>query len=243
MPIREQIKITLKTILDATGIRPYYFGVNLYDDIRLKLPKQKLAMLFDVGANDGHTSSTWRKKYPLASIHCFEPNPECCAALKVMDERLFVHELALGNKTGEIGFNKSNGQSDMYYVSDEPTDEMVKVDTLDNFATQNGVEHIDFLKIDAEGYDLNVILGAAKMLDGPKIDLVQAEVSMNSDNVFHVSFFDVDREMERHHYRLFGIYEQVFEWGKNVPYLRRSNVVYISPTVAAANKLYSHDRG
>ncbi|SDJ63858.1 MULTISPECIES: FkbM family methyltransferase [Bradyrhizobium] len=234
----ERFKIAIKTALHATNLRPMYFGSNFFDDVRIRLPGQRLGTVFDVGANQGQSAAEFRRKFPTAEIHCFEPNPDCCRTLESMDPKLNVHQIALGNETGRIGFDRSNSQSEMYTVTEGPASEQVELDTLDNFVSKNGIEHIDFLKIDTEGYDLNVIRGASRMFEAFNVDIIQAEVSMNSDNTFHVPFVCVHKEMEQFGYRLFGIYEQVFEWGKNAPYLRRSNVVYIAPKVWKSNKLY-----
>ena len=53
----------------------------------------------------------------------------------------------------------------------------VNVVTLDDWSRQRGIEHIDLLKVDAEGYDLNVLEGAINLLDGEKIDLIVFEYS------------------------------------------------------------------
>lgn len=238
MSLKGTVKFKIKTILDAFKIRPMHFGVNLYDDIKRRLPNQQFSIILDVGANVGQTAVVLREQFSRSAIHCFEPNPECCATLSALGKSLTVHQLALGDTTGTIGFDRSQGQSDMYFVTTHETGEEVQIDTLDNFAKQNNIDHIDFLKIDTEGFDLRVIHGSMQMLSNQKIDLVQAEVSMNADNKYHVPFFEIHQLMERLEYRLFGIYEQGVEWGKNAPYLRRSNIVYISPRVAEANKLW-----
>jgi FkbM family methyltransferase len=234
--MRATIKNIIKMSLDRLRIRPMHFGVNLYDDIRRRLPNQRFSILFDVGANEGQTVKAFRNNFPSATIHCFEPNPECCRRLTNFG--VAVHQMALGNEAGEIGFDQSQGQSDMFFVTHKPTAEKVAIDTIDNFCDQQRIKHIDFLKIDTEGYDLEVIRGSTSMLQTRAIDLVQAEVSMNAENTYHVAFGNVHSTLESSGYRLFGIYEQVAEWGRNVPIIRRSNVVYISPKVSAANPLH-----
>ncbi len=52
------------------------------------------------------------------------------------------------------------------------------METGDRFCTKHSIEHIGFLKIDAEGYDLDVLTGFARMLSEGRIDLAEAEVSM-----------------------------------------------------------------
>jgi len=210
-------------------------GINHYDDFRLHLRHQKFLTIFDVGANHGQTARDLVGKYPDAVIHCFEPNPDCYPSLKSFGDRVRIHQMALGDKVGEVGLDKSIGNSTMFFVTDELGGERVVMDTVDNFSGKAGIKHVDFLKIDTEGHDLKVIRGATNMLQRFEIDIVQAEVSLCCDNTFQVSMFDVQTAMEGFGYRLFGIYEQIREWNKNAPYLRNANVVYISPVVADAN--------
>ena len=49
----------------------------------------------------------------------------------------------------------------------------IDTDTLDNYCKRSGVSRIDLLKIDTEGNDLKVLLGAVKML--PNIKYIQFE--------------------------------------------------------------------
>jgi hypothetical protein len=54
-------------------------------------------------------------------------------------------------------------------------EELIKLDTIDNYCTQKNIAHIDFLKIDVEGFELNVLKGAKKMLENNAIEFIQFE--------------------------------------------------------------------
>jgi hypothetical protein len=51
----------------------------------------------------------------------------------------------------------------------------VRVIALDNICAERGLDLIDLLKIDAEGYDFQVLRGAEKLLKEQKISVVQFE--------------------------------------------------------------------
>jgi hypothetical protein len=112
----------------------------------------------------------------------------------------------------------------------------VPITTIDQFCADNSIETIDFLKIDTEGHDLEVIKGASRILAEQKIGIVQAEVSMSARNSFQIQFPVIHAEIERHGYALFGIYEQIPDWQTNEPFVRNANTVYVSPVVMAQNK-------
>lgn len=47
----------------------------------------------------------------------------------------------------------------------------VEADTLDNIISQLGLDHVDFVKIDAEGVELEVLKGAERILTSPEVKL------------------------------------------------------------------------
>jgi FkbM family methyltransferase len=148
-------------------------------------------MIFDVEANVGDTALAFRRHFPSATIHCFEPNSELAPHLNGLNANLNVHSVALSSRIGECGSNKSGSSSDVYFLTDDKSGEIVALDTVDNFCKSKSIDHIHYLKIDTEGHDLEVLKGASSMLADFRIDLVQTEVSMNPDNNLHVSFLKV----------------------------------------------------
>jgi len=214
----------------------YHFGIDLHEDIRRCLPNEHLKTIFDVGANEGQSARKFLEHYPSATIRCFEPNPDCCEILQAVDSRLIIVKLAVGDKIGVKGFDRSQGGSDMFRLTGDMSGEIVTVDTLDHFCETNAVKQIDLLKIDTEGHDLEVLRGGAGLLKDNRINILQAEVSMNVDNKYHTPFSEAHAHMEHFGYRLFAIHEQVNEWPAHEPHMRRANVCYISAAVIARNK-------
>ena len=48
----------------------------------------------------------------------------------------------------------------------------VEVDTVDRYCASNGIERIDFLKIDVEGFEEDVLRGATTMLKRKSVGIV-----------------------------------------------------------------------
>jgi len=61
------------------------------------------------------------------------------------------------------------------------------VETLDDIAAKEGVEYIDFLKIDTEGHELAVLSGASRLLREHRIGYIQFE--FNALHVYSRAFF------------------------------------------------------
>ena len=54
----------------------------------------------------------------------------------------------------------------------------IQVKTLDDYCETYEIMHIDFLKIDTEGNELNVLYGASKLLDEKAVDFIQIEYGL-----------------------------------------------------------------
>lgn len=238
MSIREESKLLLKSVTGLTCYSRLPFGVDVLHDIKHKMQGYRFRTFVDVGANKGQSAKHIRDSFPDASIYCLEPIKETFNLLQENTKKLdvFCHNIALGAKNQEVAVKvdvenrnstrnsllEENSVHDPAFVKTE----LVKVLTLKEFCESNQIKEIDFLKIDTEGYDLEVLKGAIGLLESDTVAFIQAEVSMNPHNKYHVDFVEVKEFLERYNYMLFGIYEQKQE--RDIPMLRRSNVVFIS---------------
>jgi methyltransferase, FkbM family len=91
---------------------------------------------------------------------------------KTVQERIVYNNFALGKENGThefyddcIALHKRPGSRVQPY--------QVEIKTVDSYCQENNIEHIDFLKLDVEGWERDVLLGAKAML--PKTDFVQFE--------------------------------------------------------------------
>ena len=53
----------------------------------------------------------------------------------------------------------------------------VRIETLDNYCSKNGVDKVDILKSDTQGFDLHVLRGAQRLFDTNRIGLVLIEIN------------------------------------------------------------------
>jgi FkbM family methyltransferase len=112
------------------------------------------------------------------------------------------------------------------------TTEKVQVATLDDFAAEFLVDdRIDLLKIDAEGFDLEVLRGAEQLLSAGRILFVLVETGFHPGDDRHPLFDAIRDFLAPYDFRLFGIYDQTHEWAgehsiqfANVMFVRRSGV-------------------
>lgn len=146
-------------------------------------------LIFDVGANVGQTAETFRKRFKTAEIHCFEPGKEPFRELKTKADKMAgvkTVNSALGARREVRTFNE-NDVSVMSSFLDLGKDGWgsvarrveVEVDTVDEYCGRAAIPHIDILKSDTQGYDLEVLRGANEMLAAGKIDLVYLELTFS----------------------------------------------------------------
>jgi FkbM family methyltransferase len=233
-----------------TGILIYAkppHGLDPFFDIKSNLPKVRISTVFDVGANIGQSATEFAKHYPASQIYCFEPVQETFGRLqKDLGGRPNIHtfNFGLGARSAQRKM-VLEGMHQMYHLQPEDGEavvaedsarvEQVSLETLDEFCERQGIAHIDFLKIDTEGNDLDVLTGADDMLRRQEVDIVQVEAGMNQRNRHHVRFELFMEFMEQRGFYLFGIYEQRVEWLSRAPNLRRTNPIFISDRVVSSN--------
>ena len=111
----------------------------------------------------------------------------------------------------------------------------VDIETIDSFSRARGIEEIDYLKIDTEGYDLEVLRGTEQMLNSRRVGFVQVEAGMNPLNRKHVPLAEFVAYLEPKGYLPFGVYEQHLEWSGE-PRLRLCNAVFVSEEAVRARR-------
>ena len=131
----------------------------------------------DVGANVGNFTSLLLRCFPNATIHAFEPQPKNHIHLieTIGSSQIKAYNVAMGQTRCRLTLydrSDSDGSehatlhrsviSEIHQVGVVSFE--VDAQTLDDFAEEEGVKYIDFLKIDTEGNELAVLQGASKML-------------------------------------------------------------------------------
>ena len=144
---------------------------------------------FDVGANVGSYSKMLNQAFPDSKIYAFEPNLNTFKVLKEQFSRADVKTFCIGlsscaSKT-KIYTYASDNQSQHASIYKEVLSDLHKADqvigidfetdSIDNFCEQHNIKEIDFLKIDTEGHEFEVMSGAKKMIMQGSIKIIQFE--------------------------------------------------------------------
>lgn len=153
--------------------------------------KDKKGIMFDVGAMNGCSSLQFARTG--WSVYAFEPNPEQrgiferTVKLEKLDN-LRIESYAIGNKNkkNQPFFLSSESKGISSLVPFHPSHKQtyyVDLVRLDDYIRRNKIEHIDFLKIDTEGYDYFVLQSYPWELDKPEIILCEFEDNKTKDSL------------------------------------------------------------
>jgi FkbM family methyltransferase len=130
------------------------------------------ATVIDVGANIGDTLlSLGQRVGSNGRVIGFEANPETLKkcqtniALNSMGQ-VRVEGIGLGAQAGALGFGRAaagNSGADRFMPEGGGTI-TVPIIPLDSYVTEQGLDRCDLIKIDVEGFEMNVLRGASATL-------------------------------------------------------------------------------
>ena len=176
----------------------------------------KNSVFIDVGANVGAYIYMLEGHLRPENIYAFEPNPVLFKRLKRLFTRVNILPYALSNKNTKAQFkipvikgHKNAARGTLQTVIKEEGEEKtitrtVTVKRLDDWAEQNVIDRIDFIKIDVEGNETYTVAGM--------IDTVL--------RLKPVLMIEIE---QRHHKRPIWDYIRYFErYGYNAHYLDRN---------------------
>ena len=143
--------------------------------------KDSINVVFDVGIQN---ELSFYKIRPNAHFHLFEPNQKFIKLIKKQIAGFKKHTIRLN----EFGLSDSKQDNCIYYEESEsfmvnPTFKHGDIDTgmrysletINNYLQDNNIPHIDFLKVDTEGFDYKVFLGGLDALRTNRVSYVQFE--------------------------------------------------------------------
>jgi FkbM family methyltransferase len=229
--IRKTVEFLLGVDIEHVDTRSFVIsgnelpnGVWCAKDTRLAklLAQMKIDLVIDAGANVGQFGKKLRTKYS-GEIMSFEPVSSCFSQLKAAtatDLRWHAHKYALGSREEQANINVSQSSdfSSMLKTNDYCVErfgekskgnvleavQIVRLDTFLSGAVSNASERRIFLKMDTQGFDLEVFKGAEQVVE--RIFLLQAEVSLQPIYEGMPSWTEAIAQFERSGFRVAGLF-------------------------------------
>jgi FkbM family methyltransferase len=157
--------------------------------IQTYLPENPI--ILEAGAYNGNDTEQMATMWPGCTIYAFEPIPELYESVyqkAVKCPQIKCFNLALSNANGTADFYVSSGSSNQSSSLLKPKEHLrmhpdvefktkihVQTSTLDDWAEQNNVDHIDFMWLDMQGGEYQMLKNSTKIL--PTVKVIFTEIS------------------------------------------------------------------
>ena len=175
-------------------------------------------VIFDIGANIGQWTRIALNINKDLNIHCFEPSKSTYDKLvnNNFPPNVNCNNIGLSSSKNEQNlfiFSKGGGLNSLYqreglynrYKKFSPKKEKVQLDTLDNYCDENSISKIDFMKIDAEGHEFEILKGGKNLLHNSQVNIIQFEYGGCSidAHVFLKDIFDFFKDLDYNFYKIY----------------------------------------
>jgi FkbM family methyltransferase len=119
-------------------------------------------IVFDCGAKTGFFTLLFSELCDTGTVHSFEPTSTFDMLVNNVNhygiKNTVLNKLALGEKSGQI-------EEDIYRIWGKPSERMVyEFTTIDEYCEKNNIDRLDFMKIDVDSYDFELLKGSVKTL-------------------------------------------------------------------------------
>jgi FkbM family methyltransferase len=170
--------------------------------------------ILEAGAHVGRDTVKMSKLWPEGIMYAFEPVPELFAQLQEntkLYKNIECYQLALSDTVGQAVMYVSSGASTAASSLHEPYEYRIKrpevlfhplklqTTTIDLWAKQHNIVHIDFMWLDMQGHELAALEGASSILPTVKCILIEANLSERFKGI--PSYHDVYAWMEKHGFK------------------------------------------
>lgn len=172
-------------------------------------------IILEAGAHYGEDTIILSTRWPKGTIYAFEPNPKAFEKLKkaVKDySNINIFPFGLYSKTGDYplwvppendgtaSLLKDNElpESTAWYHGEKPI--TIFCMNLDQWASQEGVDRIDYMWLDMEGTELQMLNSAPKILKTVKV--ISTEVNFREFRKGMCQFSEVSAFLEKNGFKL-----------------------------------------
>jgi FkbM family methyltransferase len=127
-----------------------------------------LDVIYDIGARHAEWSTGLKPSLKKSIFYLFEANERCMPKLEESGFKFFISTLS--SKTGVVEFFTNDSTGDSYYKENtsfykEITSVKKESTTLDSLVAEKNIPFPHFIKIDTQGSELDILMGASNCVD------------------------------------------------------------------------------
>ena len=139
----------------------------------------ELKVIYDIGSNKGEWSKTFSKVFSTSEFILFEGNETFVQMNK--QDGFNSHHVVLSSKQQQLVFYTKGETGDSYYPEVnksyfENERKLVNSNTLDEYIKENGLPLPDFIKLDTQGSELDILKGGQATLVNCKFILIEISI-------------------------------------------------------------------
>lgn len=167
--------------------------------------------IIDIGANHGTWTRAVMKIFPQAHYSLFEPqhwlSEHFQDLLNLPNISFYPYGVGAKNQTAQFTINSRDDSSSFSFTPEEAIakgfeQKSIEVIQLNKFEPLKKYSEPDIIKIDAEGWDLEVVRGASEFIKKAEVVLIEAAVL---NNLFENDVLRVVKIMDEYGHRLADI--------------------------------------
>jgi FkbM family methyltransferase len=193
-------------------------------------------IIIDVGGADGTTPKIFSKAFPDKMIYVFEPiNENCIAIEKLIREypNIRLISKAAGSSEGKITINKARSiTSSSIFELNADKGSAVFADSLKNEGKENielttidnavPLRNTAIMKIDVQGFELEVLKGAVRILRNTKVIVLE----MNNHDYYKGApkYYEIDEYLRKNNFSIYDIFPSL----KDGDRLKEWDTIYLN---------------
>ena len=174
-----RIRKLLHALLSAPGRRALRLGVAASIEHSAALKRRDFRTVVDIGANVGQFALFASERYPNANIFSFEPLEDCWSVFDKIfggNDRVRLFRYAIGPYDGQASINvtSENDSSSILapaqtqaevFGTKVKTEQKIEIRRLGSVISEGEIIQPALLKIDVQGFELEVLKGCGHLLD------------------------------------------------------------------------------
>lgn len=209
-------------------------ALNAFTMQQRLLAASQVKTIIDGGGHHGVVARQYVGLFPGAKVYSFEPTP---ATFQVLGRNVAgigaieAVNAAVGDRDGEVEFYideveqansllpRSPGEGNSGRAQRSVRAEMVRLET---FLARKGIDHVDILKLDLEGYELPALRGCGRLVDDGRADLLYIETRFDDEDRGATTFPQLCEYLLPRGYEFFSFYDPRFDpamqfhWGDSI---------------------------
>jgi FkbM family methyltransferase len=140
-------------------------------------------VIYDIGGCEGSWAYNIKRLFPDAHLEVFEANPD----MKSKIEQYNHHIVLLGNESKKdvqffkntVGCNTGNSiylEQTVYFTPQTAVIQLMNMHTLNDFVKENNLKKPEFIKLDVQGAELDILKGMTDLMDSVKYFVIECSL-------------------------------------------------------------------